>query len=270
MKLVALRIMPARHKSQAGVSLLVVMIAVMLSMLLVLGGSRIAILNESLVSNDTDYQRAFEAAQALLSDAELDLLGRGPDGGACVGGACRTTASPVFFPRDEAEYQDLDDTLRAVAIGGIPPCRNGICLDLGDQTSGDTATSFWNNPGGVAPTWNNTRTLATFTAAESGFNRRGATYGQYTGAVFAPNSGNPLLNPATPRAWYWIEVLRYNPAGGNNNPPAGSPNFSNSWAPPTSEPFVYRVTAVAQGLKAGSMAVVQSYIVPDPSRRAPL
>lgn len=247
------------RQRQRGVSLLVVMVMVLLSMLLVLGGSRVALLNESLVSNDTDYQRAFEAAQAMLADAELDLLGRAVNGGPCAGAACRTPASAVFFPRDLDEYQDLEDTLRAAAVGGTPPCRNGICLDLGNQTSGDTTTSFWNNPGGTDATWNNNRTLATFTATEAGFNRRAASYGQYTGAA-AGATGNPLLAANPPRAWYWVEVLRYHTAGATGN-------FSGFWAPSASEPFVFRITALAQGLKPGSMAVVQSFIVPDPARR---
>jgi Tfp pilus assembly protein PilX len=247
--------------AQRGVSLIVVLVVVMLSMLLVLGGSRVAVLNESLASNDADYQRAFEAAQAMLADAELDLMGRAANGGPCVGAACRTPASPVFFPRDLSEYQDLEDRLRAAAVSGAPPCRNGICLDLGNQTSGDAATSFWDNPAGLDATWNNTRSLAAFIATETGFNRRAASYGQYTGAV-AGATGNPLLLPAAQRAWYWVEVLRYHTAGA-----AG--NFSGFWAPSASEPFVYRITAVAQGLKPGTQVVVQSTLVTQPQRRAP-
>lgn len=247
--------------AQRGVSLIVVIVVVLLSMLLVLGSSRVAVLNELLVSNDADYQRAFEAAQAMLADAELDLMGRAANGGPCVAAVCRTPASPVFFPRDLSEYQDLEDQLRSGATAGAPPCRNGICLDLGAQTSGDAATSFWSQPAGLDPDWNNTRSLAAFTATEPGFNRRAASYGQYTGAV-ASATGNPLLLPAAQSAWYWVEVLRYHTGGAGGN-------FSGFWAPPASEPFVYRITAVAQGRKPGTLAVVQTTLVTQPQRRAP-
>jgi Tfp pilus assembly protein PilX len=59
---------------QRGISLLTVMVMMLLSLLLVLGGSRVGLLNERVAGNSTDYQRAYEAAEALLSEAQLDLL----------------------------------------------------------------------------------------------------------------------------------------------------------------------------------------------------
>jgi Tfp pilus assembly protein PilX len=38
-------------------------------------GIRTSLFNELIVGNDADYQRAFEAAQAILQDAELDIRG---------------------------------------------------------------------------------------------------------------------------------------------------------------------------------------------------
>jgi len=62
-----------RPRRQKGVALFVVIIFIMLSMLLALWASRTSLFNEMVVSNDADYQRAFEAAQTLLQDAELDI-----------------------------------------------------------------------------------------------------------------------------------------------------------------------------------------------------
>lgn len=45
-------------------ALFVVIVFVMLSMLLALWASRTALFNEMVVGNDSDYQRAFETAQA--------------------------------------------------------------------------------------------------------------------------------------------------------------------------------------------------------------
>lgn len=51
--------------------------------------SRTSLFNEMLVGNDADYQRAFEAAQALIQDAELDIRGENADGTACSSANCR-------------------------------------------------------------------------------------------------------------------------------------------------------------------------------------
>lgn len=69
---------------QRGAALFVVIVFVMLSMLLALWASRTSLFNEMLVGNDADYQRAFEAAQALLQDAELDIRGENADGSFCT------------------------------------------------------------------------------------------------------------------------------------------------------------------------------------------
>src|SRR5256885_8542923 len=65
----------------------------MLSMLLALWASRTSLFNELVVGNDADYQRAYEAAQALLQDAELDIRGEKADGTVCTGqdNVCRTS-----------------------------------------------------------------------------------------------------------------------------------------------------------------------------------
>ena len=64
---------PAAPHRERGIALFVVIVFVMLSMLLALWASRTAIFNEMVVGNDADYQRAFEAAQSLIQDAELDI-----------------------------------------------------------------------------------------------------------------------------------------------------------------------------------------------------
>ena len=71
------------QRRQSGVALFVVIVFVMLSMLLALWASRTSMFNEMVVGNDADYQRAFEAAQALIQDAELDIRGEKADGSDC-------------------------------------------------------------------------------------------------------------------------------------------------------------------------------------------
>ncbi len=62
-----------RPRNQQGIALYTVLIIVVLSMLLALWASRTAWFSEIVLGNDVDYQRTFEAAQAMLQDAEQDL-----------------------------------------------------------------------------------------------------------------------------------------------------------------------------------------------------
>src|SRR5574344_308465 len=119
---------------QQGVALFVVIIFVMLSMLLALWASRTAIFNEMVVGNDADYQRAFEAAQSLLQDAELDI-------------------QRLDDPNHRSSENDVLNALNNNNIVAFtlnrsesPFCENGLCVKRrGPQ-------DFWNNN---TPTTNN-------------------------------------------------------------------------------------------------------------------
>jgi type IV pilus assembly protein PilX len=89
----------------------------------------------------------------------------------------------------------------------------------------------------------------------------GATYGQYTrNALTAPGvSGNPILNGA--KAWYWIEAFRYAEVVNSGT------SIGANLIPEPSSPFVYRITAVAQGMKGGTQAVIKSVFVPNPANQ---
>ena len=120
---------PRRPKqSQRGISLFVVIVFVMLSMLLALWASRTSLFNEMVVGNDADYQRAFEAAQALLQDAELDIRGEKADGSACIGAGaiCRTTGVKQI-PLEAKEVATLLADLEGIS-GNAPRCADGLCL----------------------------------------------------------------------------------------------------------------------------------------------
>lgn len=218
-------------RNQKGVALITVLVMMMLSLLLVLGGSRVGLLNERLAGNSTDYQRAYEAAEALLSDARLDV--------ACMTGNCANRAAVTQFTCDTQQFLDLQNTLAALN----PPCQDGICMDLGTATDGNPATSFWNNPA----QW------ATFTTGN-----RGANFGQYTGTnITAANAVNPLL---VDRSWYWIEILRYGAGSGGGRSMAGEQSYVGQRAisPDPGCSFVFRVTAASQGRRNGTTAVLQS------------
>ncbi|CAB5656685.1 Tfp pilus assembly protein PilX [Delftia tsuruhatensis] len=226
-------------RRQQGIALFIVIVLVLLSMLLALWASRSALFNELVVGNDADYQRAFEAAQALLLDAELDIRGERANGQACEDDAskpsvCRRGNTTARFPLEAKEVQPLLAFLDAQAG---TKCRDALCAKrTGPQ-------DFWNNTdASQGPT------LAQMAAA-------GARYGQYTGAITGSNS-NPILaeQGGTDGGWYWIEVLPHDPQAGN----AGLVADARPLLPLHMAPQVlYRVTALARGRKAGTQVVLQ-------------
>lgn len=211
------------YKNQQGVSLFIVIVLVLMSMLLALWASRTAFFNELIVGNDTDYQRAFEAAQIMLQDAELDIRQ-----GTEIGINQRAVVSSTFYPTAHDELDVLTYTLDAQTT----KCFNGICqFRTGAQ-------DFWNDP---------TMMSAMITA------NIGARYGQYTGAS-AGTSSNPILADTTAGrgAWYWVEVIKYEPkeigSGIGMEPEVVDANI------------VYRITAIARGLKPSTQVVLQNIV----------
>lgn len=239
------------RRRQRGVALFVVIVFVLLSMLLALWASRTSMFNELVVGNDADYQRAFEAAQALIQDAELDIRNEKSNGTVCTpdvadGNICRRTI-PDLIPLEAQEVGLLLGNLQAQT----ERCRNGLCVKrIGRQ-------DFWNNTTitdesvGEVP-------LASLTTAGVG-----ARYGQYTGAMLgAAGTANPILadQSADNRGgWYWIEVLPYDESSKSSGLITGS--NANLVALSLTPSVVYRITAVAYGRKTNAADEPQTMVV---------
>lgn len=248
-----------RLRRLRGGALLTVLVFSMLAMLLALWSARTAWYGELVVGNDADYQRAFEAAQALLLDAELDIRGERADGRPCAYGGLPTGSAASVCRRAGTAKVPLDsaDLPAFLATLSAQPqrCIDALCAKrVGRQ-------DFWNAP-----------------AAGSGARRpdeqdllllirtgTGARFGQYTGAQLADEhlAAHPILaqrGDAEAGGWYWIEVMPY----ADNKPGL----ISNAEAHQL-ELFgllphvVYRITAVAFGRKPDTMVVLeQSYALP--------
>jgi type IV pilus assembly protein PilX len=232
---------PSEFQRQRGVALFAVIVFVMLSLLLTLWASRTSLLNEMVVGNDADYQRAFEAAQALLQDAELDIRGENADGSACTGSndICRrSTADKIPL-----EAQDVGPLLAVLEQQGTG-CRNGLCTKRAGKQD------FWNNADAA-----HGPTLAQM--ASPGV---GARYGQFTGAATgsADKPAHPILADTSSGdrgGWYWIEVLPYDTSSKSSSLIAGTPgNLLPLHLAPS---VVYRITALAYGLRPSTMVVLQ-------------
>ncbi|MDR2875050.1 MAG: hypothetical protein LBV44_03865 [Methylobacillus sp.] len=255
----------APHQKQRGIALLVVLIIVMLSTLLVLWAGRTAIYHEVVIGNDADYQRAFEAAQSLLQDAELDIRSEKANGDPCIDEAAGTICrkDPIYyFPASDTSRDRLLIELTTDPSGNRTLCYQGICAKRAGRQD------FWNC---IDATCNPTQSIGEATLAN--MLQDAAHYGQYTFAKVGNAGLNPLLtlkdNDARPNkdgyyGYYWVEVIPYQDlsnaalmdttsttkplevkCGGDQNPCA-----------------VYRITALAYGHKANTMVVLQESYIP--------
>lgn len=236
---------------QQGIALIVVMVMLLLATIVVLGSTRLGWLSERMVGSESDHQRAFAAAEALIRDAERDIRGLQADGTtpcqkdpSFVGCRPSATAAP-FFPQSVSDLDVLRERLKANTIR----CLRGICLP-------DTTDTLNRN------TW--TSQLAAMTAG-SGDAAVPARYGEFTG-IDPASTGNALLQWSRPgvtpavaaRAWYWVEVFLYTEAAGL------VAQSEHSLAPDAKQPFVYRITAYVQGMKPGTRVWLRSVYVPRP------
>ncbi len=241
----------------------------MLSMLLALWASRTSLFNELIVGNDADYQRAFEAAQAILQDAELDIRGENADGSFCTpndsdGNICRrTTAQKIPLEAQEvgALLADLADPTKIASTA--PKCKNGICIKRADRPDIKDKQDFWNNTDST-----NGITLTQMTDVQTGTTTPvGARYGQFTGAAIGDDDSpaSAILrdrSAANQGAWYWIEILPYDDSSKNsgvlvNSTGTGAINPNNILALNLTPNIVYRITALAYGRKPTTMVVLQ-------------
>lgn len=236
---------------QRGASLIVVMVILILGTIVVVGSTRLGWLNEIAVSSESDHQRAFAAAEALVRDAERDIRGRQLNSAApCVNDpayvGCRNFgAGRPFFPQDDDDLDLL--SARLIAGGGVKNCLQGICLppNVNDLSKAD---------------WGTDADVAAMTAGV-GAAAIPATYGAYTGAAPVA-AGNPLLSANPARGWYWVEVFRYSDAAGIIAAAGNVP------IPDKKSPFVYRITAYVQGLKGGTRVWLRSIFVPAPQNQS--
>ena len=242
-----------QHPRQRGVALFVVLVFVMLSMLLALWASRTSLFNEMIVGNDADYQRALEAAQALLRDAELDIRRESPDGlTACTAANCRDNMSVFKIPVKGEVTQLLDDLNQQAT-----KCKDGLCTKRAGRQD------FWHAT--------NATVLAAGEVKLSDMTKPniGARYGQYSGATVGDPSdptktANPILADTSADnrgGWYWIEVMQYDESAKNSGLIVGGANTDNLLRLNLEPNVVYRITALAYGRKPGTMAVLQQTYV---------
>jgi type IV pilus assembly protein PilX len=170
---------------QRGFSLFIVVIMLLVSGLLAIGGARVAQLLESMVGNERDHQRAFEAAEAALLDAEHDIRQKVFDTAtktyvhcsAVMDAPCRTPERNRVFPDRDTGW------VTAYVLTESNSCTDGICYfaapESGMAARDSEAYRFW---------------------TKKNYAGKYAKYGQFTAA---PTAGSSALSSAR----YWIEVI---------------------------------------------------------------
>ena len=200
-----------------------------------LGALRYSNLNEAMFGNTSDYNLTFAAAEALVKDAERDIRAR----------RATAKAGEPFFPINS---QDMDNVETLVATN-MPDktvrCWKGICMPL----KATDLENFETNP---------------VTLAAMKKDNVGAKYGEFTGVVIdsknPPGDVNPaLIEQNNRKSRYWVEAFRYGEAVNSGAVAA------NAALPTMEAPYIYRITAIAQGRKEGTRVVIRSIFVPYPS-----
>jgi len=246
------RLQPSR---QRGISLFVVMVILMLALILVLGGLSITSLNESFVGNQSDAQRAYGSAQALLDAAQRDIRLNGrfcngkqnPNFTVTAGDPPAPTAAPCTprFPRDMDEYGNM-----LTAATGLGHCAGGVCISKGPADP-KFATDQINNGKSPEDAPQQKTTGAGYTEFIAVLDKAGAEGTAYGGGA-TTGDGATLAASGT----YWVEIFPYNvnsvALGGGRVPGVPDPAY----------PFVFRITALAQGLRGGTQTVLRTYYTP--------
>lgn len=278
----SLRHFPRRHGPgrQRGISMFIVMIILLLALILVFGGLTVTNMNESLVGNQSDAQRAYGSAQALINAAQRDIRLNGRDCGpvdtAPPGTAgqnpyypltsAATTNCTVRFPRNMAEYTQLQTKIMAAgkcASNSLDAgVYEGICFSDGPTDPNFLSATVNDGAAGIQQ-WANGATYTQFVGKLDDNGDAGVNYGSNSSnSNVATGSGTSLaLSGAsvdTDKGRYWIEVFPYNTASISLGDSGGVP------LPDSSYPFVFRITALARGLRGDTVSLLRAYYVPYP------
>lgn len=231
----ALALLHAGRQRQRGISLFTTLVMLLLTMLLVLGALRLSLFNESVVGNQADAQRAYASAEALLRHAEEDIRKNGLE--------CSADLASCRFPRDMEDFS-MDALLMQGTCGEATNNKGGVCFPLSPDDRKFWADYIMTTPPGQ-------------TEAPAMRQQTAASYAAFASTA---KSGDANLSLSAERGQYWVEVFPYNIAS--------SAQFDSSHypIPDPSYPFIFRITARAQGLKPGTVSILRSYYVPYPRK----
>lgn len=151
---------PRQFRQQQGISLIVVLILLSAIFIVAAFGARLTILGEKASRNDRDRQIAFQAAEAALADAEIDIMGPNEATNSRV---CKMDGSQIDLFIDGCGSTDAD---------------RGLCA-----TNSSTTTQIYK----------------TIDFEETGSSRHYVTLGDYTGRSVGFSTDSSALPAKNPR-----------------------------------------------------------------------
>lgn len=151
---------PRHFRQQQGISLIVVLILLSAIFIVAAFGARLTILGEKASRNDRDRQIAFQAAEAALADAEIDIMGPNEATNSRV---CKMDGSQIDLFIDGCGSTDTD---------------RGLCA-----TNSSTTTQIYK----------------TIDFEETGSSRHYVTLGDYTGRSVGFSTDSSALPAKAPR-----------------------------------------------------------------------
>ena len=255
---------------QRGVSLFIVLVVLLLSLIVVLGGLMVSTLNESIVGNQSDAQRAYGAAEALLDAAQRDiqLNGRncdaplGQSGSNAIIVAGQQTSCTLRYPRAGSDYNTLRNQIGINQCAAAGSNLQGVCI-----TSTPDNVNFMINSAGntavadfaVSPeqTWDQGADYSSFSQISNSVDYGGSAN---VGSTATDTAANLALGTGEDaRGRYWVEIFLY---GGQTNRVAVTGVLPNIPQPDPYYPYVFRITAMARGLNSSTVSILRTYYVP--------
>lgn len=183
--------LPISHgacKPQAGISLVIVLILLFASVLLGTSAAMIAVQAEKASRGDRDRQSAFQAAEAALIDAQLDI-------DTAPGGSGAYHRTEKFSPDSAMGFPATDDGINCMS--GATSSFLGLCRRTAP---------------GTTPSW------LVVDIADTSVNSVSVPYGHFTNQVFP--TGKMTLPAAAPR--YVIELMPYHQPGMKSSAPSNA------------------------------------------------
>ncbi len=221
---------PAAPTAQRGFSLIVALMMLIVIIILGVSASQMAINEERGARNDRDRQLAFQAAEAALKDAELEIYGAASPVCSLAGqvgrGKMRAGTYTCFNEGNSFGYE----------LGCSAPPNAGLCKD---------------NP--ALPAYLDSTNVDFYKDATGSGNNHTVAFGQYTGRTYGSQAtlGNDkAVSIYLPR--YIIEAVPKNTSIDSLTSEGAGAGYGGS--------VMFRVTAMGFGASANSQVVLQAVV----------
>ncbi len=181
----------ARHAS-SGIALITAVIMLLVITLLALGGARLALDSKRSSRNQRDFEIAYQAAEAALLDAELDIS------------SAAAKRSGLFLPTSAAGFLAGDCNIGTA----LPSAFLGLC-----DTSDNAGDPIWNTINWTASTGNKTVEYGTFTGRSfpTGTGLTPARKPRYLIEVLLDKTNGASATDLTQRYKYRITAIGFGP-----------------------------------------------------------